>query len=162
MDAQVVIETEEVFSAEPSKFSRWGIAIIGIVVFAALFAPWISPYDYRVQNMLNTFANPSRAHLLGTDQFGRDILSRILWGSRASLIVGLEATLLGGIVGTLIGMIAGYKGGTIDHLVTRLVDMMMAIPTLIMSLMIMVALGPSLHHTALAIAISMTPKFIRL
>ena len=162
MDARIALEAEEIFAAEPNKFSRWGIAILGIVVFAALFAPWISPYDYRVQNMLDTFANPGRTHLLGTDQFGRDILSRIIWGSRASLIVGLEATVLGGILGTFLGMVAGYKGGTIDHVITRLVDMMMAIPTLIMSLMMMVALGPSLHHTALAIAISMTPKFIRL
>lgn len=162
MDGQAVMETEEIFAVEPSKFSRWGIAIIGIVALTATLAPWLSPYDYRAQNMLNAFANPSRAHLLGTDQFGRDILSRIVWGSRASLLVGLEAILLGGIVGTVIGMVAGYKGGTIDHLVTRLVDMMMAIPTLIMSLMIMVALGPSLHHTALAVAVSMTPKFIRL
>ena len=138
-----------------------GAIIIICTVLAAIFAPWISPYDPREQNIKEKLSSPSAKHLLGMDHYGRDILSRILWGARTSLTIAIGSILLGGTVGTILGTLAGYKGGYWDSVMTRITDILMSFPLLIFGIIIIVALGPNWINTIYAIAITMVPRFIR-
>ncbi len=138
-----------------------GVIIIAITILSAIFAPWLSPYDPREQNIRMRLSPPSRSYLLGVDHFGRDILSRILWGSRTSLTIAICSILLGGSIGTILGTIAGYKGGYWDSIMTRITDILMSFPMLIFGIIIVVALGPNWINTLYAIAITMIPRFIR-
>ena len=138
-----------------------GTIIITVSVLAAILAPWISPYDPREQNILKKLSPPSREHLLGMDHYGRDILSRVLFGARTSLTIAICSILLGGSIGTIIGTIAGYKGGLWDSVMTRITDILMSFPLLIFGIIIIVALGPNWINTIYAIAITMVPRFIR-
>ena len=138
-----------------------GVALVVAMVLIALFAPLIAPYDPDAQDVLMKLEGPSREHLFGTDAFGRDVLSRVIWGARVSLFVGSVATLAGIVIGTIIGIVSGYYGGVVDRLVTAGTDILLSFPQLIMGLMLVAVLGPSLFNLILAIAVTAVPAFIR-
>lgn len=139
-----------------------GLVIIVIMVIFAFFAQWISPYDPIEQNLLATLQTPSEAHWLGTDSLGRDLLSRIIYGSRVSLSVGLVSTLIAGSVGMVLGLMAGYIGGWVDSIIMRIMDAMMSIPLIIMALFLGGVLGKGLGNIMLSVGIVMIPGYARL
>jgi peptide/nickel transport system permease protein len=139
-----------------------GGIILALVVFAALSARVISPYDPLAQDALHLFAPPTRAHWMGTDDLGRDILSRVIWGSRASLYVGAISVTIAVICGVSLGLVAGYYGGWIDSVIARVLDVVFAFPTILLALGIVGMLGPSLNNTMIAIGIVNTPIYARL
>jgi peptide/nickel transport system permease protein len=155
--------------AAPSAWkraTRSGGLVIGLVlavtmVLIAIAAPWIAPYDPNEQNVLMKLEPPSAEHWFGTDAFGRDVLSRVIFGARISLFVGAFATLAGVLIGTIIGVVSGYLGGTVDRLITAATDVLLSFPQLIMGLMLVAVLGASLTNLIIAIAITAVPAFIR-
>jgi len=155
--------------AAPSAWkraTRSGGLVVGLVlalamVVMALAAPWLAPFDPTEQNVLLKLEAPSAAHWFGTDDFGRDVLSRVIYGARISLFVGAFATLVGVLVGTVIGVVSGYLGGLVDRVVTAATDVLLSFPQLIMGLMLVAVLGASLTNLVLAIAITAVPAFVR-
>lgn len=139
-----------------------GLALVVVMIVAAIAAPWISPYDPNDQDVLLVLVGPDTAHLFGTDAFGRDVLSRVLWGARISLYVGFVSTLAGVIIGTAIGVVAGYYGGLVDRLVVAATDVLLSFPQLIMGLLLVAVLGASLTNLIIAIAVTAVPAFIRM
>ncbi|MCL5951699.1 MAG: ABC transporter permease [Chloroflexi bacterium] len=139
-----------------------GAAIILLLLFVALTANFISPYDPYQQNLRNALQQPSAAHLLGTDALGRDTLSRVIYGSRTSLAVGLIATAIGGLIGMTLGLLAGYFGGLVNTLIMRFTDALMAIPMLILALAIGAALGGGLTNVIISLGIAIIPTYARL
>ena len=155
--------------AAPSAWqraTRSGGLAIGLVlalamVAMALAAPWLAPYDPNAQDVLLKLEPPSAAHPFGTDDFGRDVLSRVIYGARISLFVGAVATLVGVLVGTIIGVVSGYFGKFVDRVITALTDVLLSFPQLIMGLILVAVLGASLTNLILAIAITAVPAFVR-
>nr|WP_163502160.1 ABC transporter permease [Halomonas socia] len=145
-----------------NKVTLVGLIIIGAMLLLALLTPWIAPHSPYVQNAFNANQAPGGTHLWGTDHFGRDVLSRVIWGTRVSLLVGIGAPLLAGIAGTFVGTFAGYYGGWFDRIVMRLVDLLMSFPTLLLGVMIAAALGPGFSNVIAALSIALFPRFIRL
>jgi peptide/nickel transport system permease protein len=145
-----------------NKTSWVGLAIFGAIVLLAIAAPLISPYDPAEQHLTSRLRPPSTEFWFGTDSFGRDVLSRILWGARVSLSVGVCATLLGMLVGSAIGIVAGYRGGIVDILAMRVVDVLLCVPVLILGLLVVAMLGPSLPNLIFGIALGLVPKFARI
>ncbi len=145
-----------------NKAALVGGVIALIVTILALFAPLIAPYDPIEQNVYHRLAPPEQAHLLGTDVFGRDTLSRIIWGARISLAVSVSSVFIAMIIGTTFGMIAGFKGGGVESVIMRVVDILMSFPVLIMGLMVMAVLGSGLVKLILAIAVVLAPRFVRI
>jgi peptide/nickel transport system permease protein len=139
-----------------------GVTIMLVFLLAALFAPLLSPNDPLAQNVLAGLKPPSAEHLLGTDKLGRELLSRILYGARISLFVGLSVVLIAGAVGTLLGLIAGYVGGWADEALMRITDIFFAFPALILAMAIAGALGPSLQNALIAISAVTWPVYARL
>lgn len=139
-----------------------GAAIIALLVLGALLADVISPYDPYRQNLRESLQQPSPAHLLGTDALGRDTLSRVIYGSRTSLAVGLVSTLIGAVVGMALGLLAGYYGGILNTLIMRFVDALMAVPSLMLALAIGAALGGGLTNVMISLGISIVPTYARL
>lgn len=144
------------------KVVMLGAAIIALLVLAALLADVISPYDPYRQNLRESLQPPSPAHLLGTDALGRDTLSRVIYGSRTSLAVGLVSTLIGAVVGMALGLLAGYYGGILNTLIMRFVDALMAVPSLMLALAIGAALGGGLTNVMISLGISIVPTYARL
>lgn len=148
-------------------FRRNRPALIGAVVtilimLIAIFAPWIAPYDPLVQDSAIRLEGMSSDHKLGTDDFGRDVLSRIIHGSRVSLVIGLASVLLGMVAGTMLGMIAGYYRGKVETLIMRGVDVMMCFPDLILAIVITAVLGANLVNLVITLGLVMMPRFARL
>lgn len=139
-----------------------GLAISAVVLFCALAAPLLAPYDPNEQDYLAITDPPSAFHLLGTDDIGRDVLSRIIYGSRVSLEVGLIAVGIAIAVGVTLGLVAGYAGGIADDVIMRIVDAVQAFPNLILALAITAALGPSIANAMIAIGFVGTPGIARL
>jgi peptide/nickel transport system permease protein len=139
-----------------------GLFLISLFVFVAVFAPFISPYDPTAGSIVNRFEPPSVQHLLGTDLQGRDILSRIFWGARASLWVSILSVTLGLLIGLFAGAISGFVGGWLDFWMMRIVDIMLSLPGLLLTITIVVFLGPGLNTIAFAIAIENVPIFARI
>jgi peptide/nickel transport system permease protein len=140
----------------------FGGSVLCGMVLLALLAPWISPYDPLATSWSLVRKAPSAAHWFGTDEVGRDLLSRVIWGARASLLAGVIAVAIAVGVGVPVGMLAGYLGGWTDALISRLTDAMLAIPFLILAIALAAFLGPSLGNAMIAIGITSTPIFIRL
>jgi len=138
-----------------------GAAIMTVFVFAALFAGLITLQQPLTTNASLSLAPPSAAHWLGTDNFGRDVYSRIVYGARISLAVGIGATGLGCLFGVALGLLSGYLSGWVDLLVQRLIDILQALPLLVLALVMAAALGPSLQNTIAAIAIPLIPYVAR-
>jgi peptide/nickel transport system permease protein len=139
-----------------------GLAFVIFFVLLALFAPWIAPYDPLATSWGAIRKAPSAAYLFGTDEIGRDVLSRVVWGARASLLAGVVSVCISLALGVPIGMLAGYLGGWTDMAISRLTDAMLACPFLILAIALAAFLGPSLTNAMIAIGISATPIFIRL
>jgi ABC-type dipeptide/oligopeptide/nickel transport system permease subunit len=138
-----------------------GLVVALVFVLMAIFAPVIAPYDPGKSDFSAALAPPSSEHLFGTDELGRDVFSRVVWGARASMQVGVFSTLLAMAVAVPIGLIAGYYRGWIDPVVSRITDVMLAFPFLIVAVGLAAILGPSLTNATLALAFSAAPSLIR-
>ncbi len=139
-----------------------GFVIALLVVAAASLGPWLAPYDPLVQSIRERFQGPSAAHFLGTDNFGRDTLSRILYGYRTSILLSLGAVAIATVVGGTLGLLAAYWGGWRDRLIMRLMDVLLAFPIILLAIVVLAVLGPGSFNTGLAIGIVYTPVFARL
>ncbi len=149
------------FLARRYPLGAIGAAIMLLFVLAALFAELITVYDPLTTDSTLRLAAPSAAHWMGADNFGRDVYSRIAFGARVSLAVGIGATALGCLFGVALGLVSGYLGGWVDLLVQRLIDILQALPLLVLALVMAAALGPSLQNTIVAIAIPLIPYVAR-
>lgn len=139
-----------------------GLLLVFLLVFMALAAPYIAPSNPRESHPAIRLEGPSKAHLFGTDEQGRDVLSRVIYGTRISLTGGLSIVLIGIIVGTPVGLVAGFFGGWIDEVLMRITDMFLAFPALILAMAVAAALGPSLRNAVLAIGVTWWPWYARL
>lgn len=139
-----------------------GLIVLVIIVAATLLAPYVAPYDPNKINPLKAFKGPNLEHWFGTDHFGRDMLSRIIFGGRLSLTVGIISVVIGAGAGVTLGILAGYLGGWVDHIISRLLDVLLAFPGLLLTLGIVVTLGPGLQNLMIAVGIGSIPGFARL
>lgn len=138
-----------------------GLFGVIIFIFIGITAPFVSPFDPNKQNLRAIFRPPSKEHPFGTDQFGRDILSRVLWGARTSLIVATSAIALAMIIGAFTGVSVGYRGGWSDEVVMRFVDVLLTFPDIFLAIIVTAVVPPGLGTTVLAIAVYNLPQFIR-
>jgi peptide/nickel transport system permease protein len=145
-----------------NRLSWVGLVLLVAIVFIAIFAPLIAPHDPLEQNIVSRLEPPSAEFWLGTDSYGRDVLSRLIYGSRISLVVGFLAILIAMSIGATVGILAGYIGGPFDQLVMGLLDVMLSFPTLLLGLMIAAMLGASLENLIIAIAITEIAPFARI
>lgn len=145
-----------------NRLAMVGLAIIVILVLAAVFADFVAPYDPAAQDLAHMRQMPSAQHLLGTDEYGRDILSRIIYGGRVSLLVSILSIAFGLVVGGIFGISSGYFGGVYDGFVMRCMDIVMAVPGFLLAVCISAALGSGIFNTALAIGIGCIPGYARL
>jgi peptide/nickel transport system permease protein len=139
-----------------------GLAVILFFVGIALAAPLVSPYDPIATDWLAVRKAPSLRHLFGTDEIGRDVLSRVIWGTRASLLAGLVSVSIALALGMPLGLVSGYQGGIVDGVAMRMIDAMLAIPFLILAIALAAFLGPNLTNAMIAIGVSQMPVFARL
>src|SRR5574341_1791577 len=139
-----------------------GLAVVLFFIVTALFAPWLAPYDPVATSWSAVRGTPSASHWFGADELGRDVLSRIVWGTRASILAGVVSVSISLALGVPIGMLAGYLGRWVDALISRITDAMLACPFLILAIALAAFLGPSLTNAMIAIGISATPIFVRL
>jgi len=160
--AQAVRKGLILYTFRRNKTSVVGVVMAIIIVCLAILAPWISPYDPIDQNVKLQYSAPSLAHLCGTDGYGRDEFSRILWGARVSLVVGIGSVLFSMVFGIPLGVIAGYKGGRADSVVSRFNDIFMSFPIVIFGLLILAILGPGVVKIIIAIGVALTPRIARL
>lgn len=145
-----------------NKLAVFGLMLILILVFSAVFAPYVAPYDYAKQDYANTFSFPSADHLMGTDEYGRDILSRVIYGGRVSLLVAIMAIAMSLVAGGLLGVVAGYFSGRSDSIIMRIVDILQAVPPFLLAICISAALGTGVEKTAIALAIGYIPSYARI
>lgn len=145
-----------------NRLSGIGLILFFALALASVLAPWIAPYDPIEQDILHRLEPSSAAHWLGTDVFGRDTFSRILYGMQISMIIGLSSIAAGLSIGTALGIFAGYRGGWTDTIIMRVMDMLLAFPTLITGLMVIAVLGANVQNIVVAIAITTIPKFARI
>ena len=139
-----------------------GIFLLALITVVGIFAPQISPYDPLAIDMSQKFQPPSRQHLFGTDELGRDMFSRVVMGTRISFQVAGEVLLIAGLIGTLLGVIGGYRGGMVDEIIMRAADIFLAFPSFLLAMAIVAALGASIQNAILAIAIAWWPRYARL
>ncbi len=145
-----------------NKLAIAGMVILVAFLLSALFAPWLAPYDPIKQELVRRREPPSVEHLLGIDEVGRDILSRIIFGARSSLQVGVGSVSFAILIGALLGAISGYGGGWVDSVVMRLMDIMLAFPSLLLAIAIVSILGPGLMNMLYAIAVVSIPMYARI
>lgn len=150
------------YSLKRNKRAMFGLAFIVILILIALFADVIAPYGMREQNLGNALQFPNSEHWLGTDDLGRDVLTRIIYGTRVSLTVGAVSVLLSLIVGSILGILAGYYQGWLDTLIMRICDVLLSIPSILLAIAIVASLGSSMANMILAIGISGIPVFARI
>jgi peptide/nickel transport system permease protein len=148
--------------AASARLAPFGVAVTLAAVVVALLAPVLSPYDPLKQDLGNTLAKPDWTHLLGTDNVGRDVLSRVIWGTRVSLVAGLGSVAIAVLAGGLLGLLAGYAGGQADGLVMRLMDAVLSFPPLVLALALGAVLGTGLSGVVIALGVVYTPTFARL
>jgi len=139
----------------------FGAVVLVVMLIAALFAPWLAPYDPLESNYAEVVRPPSAKHLLGTDPFGRDVLSRLIFGARTALLVGLVSSFFGATVGSLLGAASGYWGGKVDLLFQRVIDIFLSFPLIILALAVVAALGPGTGQVIAAILVPMIPRATR-
>ncbi|MCW5631413.1 MAG: ABC transporter permease [Rhodoferax sp.] len=145
-----------------NRIAMAGLAVVVFFVVLAVFAPWIAPHDPLAAGWSTIRKAPSAAHWFGTDDLGRDVLSRVVWGTRASLMAGVVSVAISLLLGVVIGMVAGFFGGWIDALISRVTDAFLACPFLILAIALAAFLGPSLTNAMIAIGVSAAPIFVRL
>lgn len=148
-------------------FSRSGLVLVGfaiclLVVLIAIIAPFIAPYDPLAQDFTARALGPNGDHWFGTDEFGRDILSRVLYGSRVTVVTSTIVVLLATVVGTSLGLVSGYFGGRVDNIIMRVMDVLLAFPGILLAIGVMAILGPGLVNVMIALGIAYTPSFARL
>ncbi len=139
-----------------------GAFMVGVVILVAVFAPVLSPYPPNQMDILNQLAAPSARHLLGTDNFGRDILTRIFYGGRVSLLVGFASVVIAGVIGTTLGLVASHFGGIVDTLIMRLTDIVLSFPVILLALALVAVLGPSVRDIILALGLGYWASYARL
>ncbi len=144
-----------------NRAAVFGLALAALVTILSVAAPLITSYDPLIQDARSRLQAPSETHLLGRDPFGRDVLSRVLYAGRISLLVGVCSVLLGGVIGSTLGLVAGYTGGRIENAIMRFVDILMAFPSLLLGLMVLAVLGNGLFKMILAIGTMLSPAFAR-
>jgi peptide/nickel transport system permease protein len=144
-----------------NRLAVFGTAVMSIFILMAIFAPLIAPYDPLEQDLIDKFAPPSPAHLMGQDELGRDIFSRVIYGARISLTAGLAAVAIATGAGTIIGVVSGYFGRWPDSVLMRLMDVLLAFPSILLAIVIVSVLGPSLPNAMLAIGIVFIPQIAR-
>jgi peptide/nickel transport system permease protein len=145
-----------------ARGAPFGAAVLALVVLMAMVAPLISPYDPLKQDLVNARQAPSAEHLLGTDDLGRDVLTRVIYGSRVSLIAGLASVAVAVVAGSLLGLAAGFAGGMVDSLVMRVVDAVLSFPALVLALALGAVIGAGLTGVVIALGVVYTPTFARL
>jgi peptide/nickel transport system permease protein len=145
-----------------SPMLLFAAVLLALSVFIGVFAPWVAPADPTVQNLSSSLMPPSPQFWLGSDEYGRDLFSRLVFGMRNSLIVGASVTLLSALVGSFFGILAGYAGGWIDATLMRIVDVTMAFPFLVLALGLIAAFGAGLGSTILALTIAFAPIYARI
>ena len=172
-DALGTASNEELLRKERRANSAWsklkrnktamvGLVIVSIMIFIAVFAPLLAPYDPTALNPIEAFALPGEnGHILGCDNVGRDLLSRIIYGSRVSLLVAFGGTVVAGLIGVLLGLIAGYFGGIIDSIIMRIMDGMLSFPYILLAMVLMTVLGSGIFNVILAVGIGNIPSFAR-
>ena len=167
MDQGVAIKKQsqikEIFKRfKKNRMAVFGLVVIILLILCALFPSVIAPYGYDDQNLSEQFIAPCLAHPFGTDNFGRDILSRVIYGCRVSLLIGLISVSISCVLGVMLGCIAGYYGNKVDNLVMRFIDIMLAIPQMLLAMSIVAALGIGTENLILAIAIGSVPGYARI
>lgn len=165
-EAEISISSKGQLKEICKRFMRNRAAVVGLVIIVfliilAIFPGQISSPDYITQRLRERYLKPSAEHWLGTDDIGRDIFTRIVWGARTSLTIGLSAVVIACVIGTTIGCIAGFYGGWIDNVLMRLVDILLAVPNLLLGISIVAALGNSIFNLILAIGLGSMPAFAR-
>lgn len=143
-------------------FALFGLALIVLLLIGSFGAGWVAPYDPIAQSLADRAQSPSPAHLMGTDNYGRDVLSRVLHGGQSSLRIGFLSVLFGAVAGTILGITSGYLGGGWDTLLMRLVDSMLSFPIFLVALIVIATLGKGESNVIVAIGFAMTPRFARL
>lgn len=144
-----------------NKLAMVGLVIIIILVLAAVFAPYITPYDYQQQNIRDAFYYPCSKYILGSDNYGRDILTRVIYGARTSLLISLVSVAIGLVIGGLLGALAAFYSGKVDNVIMRLLDILMSIPPLLLAVAISAALGSGIFNCSIAIGVASIPLFAR-
>jgi len=150
------------FAGMDSVTARIGIAMCTVLLLVAVLGPLVAPYDPLDQSILQRFADPGAQHWLGADEYGRDMLSRLLHGTAASLGISLASVIVSLIIGVAVGITAGYRGGVTDMLVSELVNLLLSFPTVVAGILVLVALGSGTGNVVIALSISFIPRFIRL
>lgn len=138
-----------------------GLVLLVLLVLIAIFADYIAPYPYQKQNHTAVLQSPSREHLMGTDEYGRDIFSRVIYGSRISLYVGFVSLMGGALIGCILGALAGFYGGRVDNIIMRTADVLNGIPRIVLAIAIASTIGPGLTSALIAVATSSIPNFAR-
>ncbi|MCF4151099.1 ABC transporter permease [Dethiosulfovibrio sp. F2B] len=169
MSETVIKETKkknpwaEVFRRlKKNRLAMIGLFVVVVLALTAIFADFIAPYTYEEQDLMAAFESPSATHWFGTDEFGRDIFSRIVYGSRISLQVGFVAVSFSILVGGFLGALAGYYGGRIDNVIMRFMDVLFSVPQLLLAISVAASLGPGLFNLMIAVGISSVPQYARL
>lgn len=145
-----------------NRLSVIGMTILSIFILAAVFADVIAPYPYSKQDLRGIGLSPSAQHLFGTDNLGRDLFSRVIYGARVSLRIGFVSTMIALICGGILGSITGFYAGKADMIIMRIIDMMMAIPSVLLAIVISASLGPGVRNLMIAIGISSIPSYTRI
>jgi peptide/nickel transport system permease protein len=145
-----------------NKMAMAGLVIILLMIIIALLSTVLAPYPFEETDLYNTFGTPSKEHLFGTDELGRDILSRLMVGTKYSLRIGLLSVLYSSVIGIALGCASGYYGGKVDSLTMRFMDVFSAIPPLVLAIAICAVLGPGINNCIISIAISGTPSYVRM
>lgn len=160
---RLVTQRERAWRAfKSNKSALVGLVMIVVIVFVAIFAPLLATHDPLTQSTINRLQDPSSDHWLGTDDYGRDVFSRILYGTRVALLVGVLSVALGAVLGTVLGVVAAYTGGIVDTILMRIVDIMLSFPDLITGLLVMAVLGSGIEKLIIAIGLTITPRFARI
>lgn len=169
-NAGILVESEVIESPWRSvgrrtlrnKTALLGLGIVSGLILIAIFAPYLSPYDPLKIDIINRLSPPSTEHIFGTDRIGRDIFSRILYGTRITLQVGIITVTISLIFGTILGTVAGYYGGIVDTILSRMMDVMLSFPYILLALVVVAILGPGLYNAMVAIGIVNIPRFARI
>jgi peptide/nickel transport system permease protein len=149
-------------SLRKNRLGMIGMFILIGMVFIAIFADYLSPYNFAEQNLVDKFLSPSWQHLFGTDNFGRDIFSRVIYGSRPSLAIGLMASMVSAFAGTILGAISGFYGEKVDNIIMRSIDVVMSIPSMLLAMSVVAALGTGFRNLIIAISIGAIPAYARI
>lgn len=149
-------------SLRRNRMAMLGLFILIILALVAIFAGVIAPYEYDAQDLLNARQGPSAAHIFGTDEFGRDIFSRVIYGSRLSLVVGFISVGIALLLGSVLGAVAGFYGGVLDDVIMRFMDILLAIPQVLLAIAIIASLGNGLFNLMIAVGISSIPSYARI